>query len=261
MRKKLIFAGSLLILACLVWTYGQTKRTSSYELTGLSVTVASAKSSYILGESVLLNFEVSNDSDSDVYLGGAKLNTGYLTIFIASDDNKFKRYRAVGTGKKISPTLLKKGERIKSSNKILWNASLAENSANPKEFEETDILSYYAFPKAGKHLIKAVLHGYGEQASMRIESEPIEITLEEPTGDDLDSWKIIKDRQDIGYFIQEGYFRASKSEEKEKVLRDIEEIILQYPNSIISKQIEQSLDKFRANKEKRRVILESKQKP
>lgn len=263
MKKKLIFFSGLLIFASLILVYSQVEQHSKSNSNELEVTVESAKSTYFLGELVLLNFEINNNTASDVYLGGTKLNSGYLTISISFSDNKFKKYRAVGTGKKTSPTLLKKGEQAKSSSKILWNANLAENCSNCEAYKETDILTYYAFPAAGSYHIKAVLHVSDGKELKQIESEPIKITIKEPSGEDLEVWNQIKDNGDFAYFIQEGNFRipSYKPEERAKFEQKIEQIINQHPNSFYAESLRQSLVKFRANEEKRKAYLEKRKQP
>ena len=257
MKKKLIFFSSLIILVNWILIYGQIDKPGKYNSKGLEVTVESAKPTYFLGELVSLDFEINNNTTSDIYLGGTKLSSGYLTLLIDFSNNKFKKYSAVGNGKKTSPTLLKKGEHSKSSSKILWSANRAGNCSDCEAYQETDILTYYAFPKAGSYYIKAVLHVSEGQKSKQIESEPIQITIKEPTGEDSEVWNIIKDREDIGFFIQEGYFRTPNSKQKEKIQQDVEQIISEYPNSLYAESLRQSLAKFQINQ---KIIQEYLQK-
>jgi hypothetical protein len=75
----------------------------------------------------------------------------------------------------------------------------------------------------------------------------------------LEVWYRIKDNGDIGYFLQEGEIvrgRYHKPEERAKFQQEVERLLNQYPNSFYAQSLRQSLDKFKANEEKRKASLE-----
>lgn len=256
MKKKLIFISVVMSLFGLFWVYGQAVQTTSFT-DGLGLKISTPKSTYVLGEIVTLNFEIANNTSSDIWLKGETLDSGYLTISIASADRKYKKYRAVGKPEKFKPSLLKKGEKANSTARVLWNASLAENSSDPKLFEETDILTSYAFPRSGVFYVKATLIFVGKGLTT-VESEPIEIQMEEPSGEDLLVWNKIKGNGGIAYFIQEGDFLVPsyKKEEREKLLLEIEQIANQHPESFYAQSLRQSLNKFNASEAERKAYFE-----
>ena len=100
------------------------------------------------------------------------------------------------------------------------------------------------------------------EESTTIESEPIKITIEEPADEDLEVWNKIKNNGDFAYFIQEGDIRIPvyKMEERAKFQQEVEQILIDYPNSFYATSLRQSLDKFKANEAKRQELLQKIQK-
>jgi hypothetical protein len=214
---------------------------------GLQIEVSSAKDSYLLGEMVLLDFEVKNVSSTDVRVRGLDVDTRYVVLYIAYEGELFKKYNHSRVKEK-GWWMLKPGQSVTSHSGILWNFSVMETSTKWKEMIDTDITSYYAFPKAGVYTVKAVLGIPGNESPTLIESKPIQVIINEPVGDDLEIWNIIKDKEEIGFFVQESFFRTFNPQETTKLTQEVEQISLKYPNSIIANQIKQSLTKFRAYK-------------
>jgi hypothetical protein len=236
--------------------FAQIKSNSSSESdAGIQLNISS-KDSYLLGETVFFDFEVKNNSSADIRVKGLDLDSRYITLYISFEGKTYKQYKHSRI-KDQKGGLFKAGQIKKSRSGVLWNLSPVETSANWKEKAETEILTYYAFPQPGIYFVKAVLQIPSNENPIKIESKPIQIIINEPTGEDLNVWNLIKDRSDIGYFIQEGEPRAYKEDEKQKLIQEVEKIIKDYPNSLLTNQIKQSLEKFRLNEAK---INESKQK-
>ena len=180
-----------------------------------------------------------------------------MVVFIAYENELFKRYDHSRLSER-SIGILKAGQVVSSKSGILWNFSPIERSTNWKEMGNTHILDYYAFPKPGLYYLKAVLGVPSNENPIKVESKPIKIRINEPVGEDLEVWNKIKDKQEIGYFIQEGYFRTFNSLETENLKREIEQIALKHPSSLLSKQLMQSLEKFRSAEEQRKADLEKR---
>lgn len=106
-------------------------------------------------------------------------------------------------------------------------------------------------------MIKGVSY-IGENATP-IESEEVEVVVNEPEGDDLTVWNQIKGKRDIAILMQTGDFANSKDEDKN--ISEVEHIILQYPNSIYSKYLKPNLEKFKENKAKRIEFLRHAMRP
>jgi hypothetical protein len=227
---------------------------------GLQIAVAPSKNSYLLGETVFLDFEVRNNSSTDIQVRGLDLDSNYVKVFIASPGEEYKQY----THSRIKEGrwwIFKAGQVVKSRAGILWNFSPKETSTNWKEMEKTHILNNYAFSKPGVYSIKAVLGVPNNENPIEVESKPIQIIINEPVGEDLEIWNKIKDRADIAYFIQEGEFKASKPVERAKLQGEVEQIINKYPTSLISNQMRKSLNKLKTNEEKIKTYKEKMTSP
>lgn len=260
---------TLLSLINLVPTMGKNNLVEKIELT-----IDSSKESYLLGEVVALTFNAINKSgDSVKIFNDLSPEYGYLRVFISQDDIEYKMYNHNQWGLKDSKTtliMLKPNEGVSTSATIFWNAQPKFDASQLapetiKAATEGKILADYVFSKPGTYYIKAVYAARfidnPSNTRIKIESEPIQITIEEPTGDDLKIWNKIKDNGEIAYFIQEGSFKARESAEREKLKEEVEQIISESPDSPISSQMKQSLNKLRANEEKAKVYKEKMNSP
>lgn len=187
------------------------------------VAISSLRTSYVLGEVVALRAEITNAGDADLILPGTDANSGYLKFWVADSTGKYEEYSNSGGNVKKAPKTLKAGQTVASQVTVLANAK--QETAHLSEFyvkkaTENKITTSYAFPKAGVYYVKTVLMLSSER-QITVESDPVQITIEEPVGDDLLVWKGIKDRFDFAYFIQEGQAVDRNDEEKEKFLQEV----------------------------------------
>jgi hypothetical protein len=264
-KSGVVTAVGLLILVTVLIAIGDRKVESVASLgldqPNLSIKMLPANSDYVQGEVVGFDIEITNNGESDVFLRGWDVRSGFVKIFISTQNQQFKQYshsawiRGRQGGKSIKP-----GENIKSQGTLLWNFSPSKRFVNPNSFKDSYVMTDLAFPEPGIYLIKAILVVPGESAT-NIESDPVQIVVNEPQGDDLTVWHKIRNNDEIAYFAQEGEIRSPKSEEREKLLKEIDLIIANYPNSSLAGQIRQSLGKFRVNEAKRTELLEKLRQP
>lgn len=241
--------------------WAKTAGSSKLEENGLILKLNASKQNYIKGEIVSLNIKVTNTSSSDISLRGANVESGYLKIFVSPINQEFRQYINGGMRTKTGSFVIRGGETIESQATILWNSkpdikNLSDNAV--KIYKDSQLMTTYAFPNAGIYLIKAVLIIPGETQT-KIESEPMKIVVSEPVGDDLKVWNLIKDKGEIGYFIQQNEMRLYKPEEREKLLDEIKQIVSSNPNSLLAGQMKQKLEKFRIDEEKRKEMLEKQE--
>ncbi|MCA1590809.1 MAG: hypothetical protein LC730_04870 [Acidobacteria bacterium] len=248
-----------LTLAAYFYDLSSYARGASSVSNSVKIEVRAEKSTYVLGELVTLNLALRNDGSNDVLLAGVNAQSGYVRIWLSDADGKFREYSNAAWGsKKTSPRTLKPGEKVSSSATVLANSKpdvshLSEDWA--RQTSEDRIMTSYAFPKAGIYYIKAVLIIPGEVMT-KIESDPIQITIEEPVGENSEVWNKTKNRGDFAYFIQEGQVIASTEEKKRKFLQEVHALVESFPNSSLANQIQKSYAVFRANEEKRLEMLE-----
>lgn len=223
----------------------------------LRVKVSPSKSDYIQGEVVTFDIEIANNGKSDVFLRGWDVRSGFVRIFVSREDQNFREYThpAWIRGRK-GGKYLKPGENAKSQGAIHWNFSPNRRFVSPGSFEKEYIMTDLAFPEPGIYLIKAVLIIPGETQT-KIESVPVQIVINEPVGEDVRVWKKIEENSELAYFIQDGSPRSPKEEEREKLVKEVEQIVASNPNSFLASQMRVSLEKYRENEAK---IKESREK-
>lgn len=246
----------------LILGYDEEKSAASGDLgqTNITVRIGSSKPSYIQGEVVALDVVVTNDGQSDVILRGADVESGFLKVFVSGEDQKFKQYsHSAWVHGRREGIFIKSGQSIKSQANLLWSFSPRGRVADLSRVKDSLIITDLAFPEAGVYFLKAELIIPGELQT-RIESNPVQIVISAPVGDDLRVWNELKKNPEIAYFLQEGQVRAAKVEEREKQLNEVERIVRENPNSSLTQQLEGSLQKFRESEAKRKQFLEKLKK-
>jgi hypothetical protein len=222
----------------------------------LEMTVS--KNSYILGETVLVNIHVTNTSTESIFLPEHVSES--FDILISDDGKEYDFYYGVGKGYQIDGVPeqieIRSGATKEYSAKILWNAKPDVSHLNDdaaKDLLKGRILSDYAFPQKGCYFIKTVL----KNPKTEIESPPVKVLIEEPQGENLGVWNIIKNNGEIGYFIQAGNFRipSHKSDERAKLMQEIESLINTYPNSVYARSLSQSLAEYRSYEKEKNMFL------
>jgi len=257
-----LFCVSVLIGVIVSWSIVARAISKSVAGPPLKVKVMSERDVYIIGETVKLAFELVNEGSEPItLLSRPDVMTGYLKVWIAFDGREFNQYSNSswglfeGSGVKIQP-----GGSIKSEATILWN-----NKPQISRLGEGNILTDYAFPEAGVYQMKAVA-AIRDRSSpgtlIKIESEPIQIRVTQPVGDDLKVWNRIKDNGAVAYFLQQGDTLTFRDLQAQKTIKEVEQLSEEYPDSYLAKRMRQTLEKFRLEDAKRKDKLEkAKVKP
>jgi hypothetical protein len=254
------------LLLCVSWSVvGFTN--SQTETQGLSFKAKVGKESYVLGEPIQVEFVFSNEGSTPLAIFGGGVETGALKVFIASSqDGEYKEYFASGWGRKHGVEIsIEPKQSYKYQATILWNGKpnvshLNENAA--REVLKGKITTEYALPAPGVYFIKGV--SYVSENAKKIESEPAQIVINEPVGDDLKVWNRIKGNREIAQLLQKDSFDTGKDEEKIKLIEEVEEIIQKHPNSLYSDYLKPSLEKSKIHEKKRNEFyknLSTPQKP
>ena len=259
MKNKILFSfaiGLIVIGLIVIWGKDVNAIKQSENDLPLTLKVTSEKQNYVLGEVVKLNFELINEGEKVVKIPfRPDVYTGYLGVWIAFDGQEFNQYKNTSWGRmEQSGPILQPGQSFISQANFLWNSKPKTLNLNP-DVGKGRIMNDYAFPKVGVYFIKAMATVPGN-TPMKIESKPIQIVINEPIGNDLEVWNLIKDNGDFAYFIQQGGTPTYQDEKAEKLLEEIEQIAQNYPNSVLGGQMKQKLEKFRIDEEKRRKSLE-----
>lgn len=230
------------------------------------------KNNISLGEIVNLEFEFTNDGEAAVQIPSGGVMTGNIEVFIAKKGESYRKYFRSDWGRKnerVATLLPNQKHKTDSTNAtILWNGKPNYSHLNPDAAKRADkqdnkILTDYAFPDAGKYLVKATscLIDEVKGCSTFIESKPIEIIVNQPIGEDLEVWNQIKGNRRIAMLMQNSSFSTGKDTE-EQLTKQVEQILEKYPNSVYSSYLKPNLEKARAREAKRDEFYKNiKQKP
>lgn len=243
------------VSASIATSLAQTERNTDQR--DLEIQFASIKDSYYLGEMVYLDFFIKNTSNRDIFHRGLDMASGYLNLYIAFADGNYKKYKQPRVDDR-GLGIFKAGATTRFSEGILWN--FVPSYSDPKQFEETDIMTDYAFPTPGVYYLRAELYVPSAENPLRSVSNIITIAINEPAGDDMQVWNILKDHGDIAYFIQESSIRVSDKQKQEEFLKNIDRLLNQHPNSIYTPFIRNSRAKYDADMEIIRQEREKRQK-
>lgn len=262
MRKIIIFR--VLIAVFILLALQQRNAEASNEI-DLSLSIP--KNVFQLGEIISVETKITNNSSTPVFLEGDSNSLAAIKIAFNEDAN-YKLYVSPVTSATsftvdgvIPPIQIDPKKTLVKQVKVLCNDKPRASHLNAdaaKPYMEGRILTDYAFPEAGTYYIKAVTSILKDKKPVLIESEPVKITIIEPTGEDLEVWNRIKDNGEFAFFIQEGEMTGGyhKPEEQAKFQADIQALIKQYPNSFLSRHIQQSLMIFQANENKRKTFFD-----
>lgn len=261
MKSKILFSFLgvvVLFVLIMAWNTASVNADKNSENDSvISLNVSSDKQSYIQGEIVTLTFEAINETDKAVSV--SDVSDGYLNVWIAVSGQKFYRYNNTSWGRSESGgKIVQPGQSYKSQATVMWNSK-------PQIPPSVDgnILTDYAFPEPGVYLVKAVLSipSNTSETLTKIESKPIQITINKPVGEDSEVWNKIKDNGDIANFMHRGSFFGADSEENLKIFKEMETIVENYPNSLLANQLKPHLEKFHTNENLRKLYLEKRNKP
>lgn len=261
MRMKVLLLAVAVVSSVVVSSLVQSKAESSTSqgFDKLVLEVRSDKKSYLPGEPINLKFKVVNHTEEDIPLSpGSDVETGRLQVFIAAGGGEYLRY--VGPRWGLSdvaypkPLLLnKKGrESFETEAVVLWNQQVPTSHLNEraaKRAAKGRIPSAYALLAAGEYRIKAVLADH--KTGQRIESEAIEITVEEVAGDDLLVWNAIKNDGRYARFLHNGELKEHpESPAAREFIDNLERIAALHPNSRYAAHINRNLEKYKKHLEK-----------
>jgi hypothetical protein len=284
MSKKIIISTTIMLslaasIILTTLTFAQTEANKKVHLQ-----MSSNKDEYVLGEPIQINGEYINDTNKDamIYLG----RTNGILLAYGED---YKYFDAAPTDCSVPmPFQLKAGERYKTSDKpynyknviFLLNAigdrQPAINCDGLKRLEraicieerEKPVHPKYAFQDVGTYYAKFggfLITDEKNEKTEPITTETVKITIVEPTRDDLEVWKIIggEDRHTFADLMRSGWVDYNIKDEAKKTafVNQVEQILIDYPNSTYSTYLRDGLKNYRAKEiEKVRAAEKAKEK-
>jgi len=249
--KSTVFG--VLILFATLSSMAQSKESNDSEASA-ELRISTAKSAYLLGESVTLERRLAKIGDQTRVGFSGSDRDGALFVFVAKGGGEFKRY----TFDELLPYReYSEGPGLnKAFHTILFNRKPETDGLSVygrRERENGMILTDYAFPEPGEYRIKAtrlysVRRGSDRYATSAIaESNEISITVKEPEGDDLRVWEIMNSDPKIGYFMMEG---EAPYRVLDTVLAKVDKIVADYPDSYLAGLLSAKAREHRARRER-----------
>lgn len=266
-RRTRIFSATIVLLLCmslfvLAFRNAQTKSIQKNRSTSIVVTLIPIKNQYFLGEVVAVDITVVNKGTNDVPLCGTSIKSGCVQFFIARQDKEFELYTDLGVRTRTGLSL-KSGQSQSSRATLFANGKPQVERLNSDAAETISkgrIRSDYAFPESGTYSIKAQLV-IPNEISTRIESNTVQVQINEPEGDDLNVWEAIKGSSEIAFFVQYRAIASSNAEKREALVNQIEQVVNSNPNGTLAKNLEKGLEEFRAKEVKSKEAREKLRKP
>ena len=229
----------------------------------VEIKVTVPRTEFLLGEIVPVDIGVKNITNVPLQ---TSLSPGIKVT--SKKDNVYKSYAPPRNSFTIdgydAPLILRPQEQKWTRQSVFWNykpqvSHLNKDAAKPEI--ENRILSDYVFTEGGVYLIKGCTALLINGKWKVVDSDPIEITITEPVGDDLEVWNKIKDNGEFAHFLQEGDMTRGyhKPEERAKLQQAVEEILGDHPNSFYAQSLSQSLARFKAIEAKRQQSVQRMQ--
>jgi hypothetical protein len=199
---------------------------------GLTVRIASDRTTYMLGEPVALTIVVENETTEPITINKLLDVSCCASVEIAFEQQPYKNYQGPFpvTSMYVEPSALRPGERLSTSFEVLYN--IRSRLSN-------DVIPYvYAFAKTGEYQVRAVLSDI--VPGTKILAGPIPIRMQEPSGIDVQIWRLLQ-TEDVANFLQTGSTR------NQSIINRLRTIVRQFPDSSYAPMIHAALESVDEN--------------
>jgi hypothetical protein len=209
--------------------------------TGLTLKVSFPNDTYILGEPLIAHLELKNNSsNSVVILDKFSVETGHIRLKGIRSDGTIVRFGNPRWGVEdwVGKSTLMPFGSIKTTAGILWYADEKMNADfRLKEKGEYTIVAEYS-----------VFYDNGHFNPIQIQSSPVRINIEDPLGEDLAVWNLIKADGNFAFFLQEGDLPSKRlaPEQIESFSRTAQNILNKHPNSVYAPYIRSAAERLQA---------------
>lgn len=253
------------IFRCLVATMMATAGSESYTIAnaaaqanapeGIVIDVRADKRPYVLGDPLELDIEVMNRSAATIQMPGQiDVWVGNIEVFVTDASGEYKQYRGPGWGLRdvadAGTQTLRSGRAANTSATLLYNHGSRVDHLNAAAQAKLGgrLAEGFAFTRAGIYSVVVVYRGGDRMAD--VVSEPVQIVMTEPKGDDLQVWNRLRVDPETAYFLHTASAKGHPASDKALALVDtLEALVNLHPASHYADAIRTSLAKHRAETE------------
>ena len=246
LKKRNFVLVTLLFIIVSLLIVSVTAKLKGKKNQNVQVSMKTLKPSYVLGEVVEFQVKIKNLSSDKILHRGLSLASSSLILYIASEDGVYKKHNYYQT--KDIAGILRAGKTFTFNESVLWNG--VPNFADKRLLPKDIVKDNYLFSKPGIYYLKLNLVLPQEGGTSLAESDPITLIINQPIGEDAKVWNALKNRSDLGLFIQSGGGAIKKQKKSNKLLSEVESLISKYPNSVYANKLRDSKVRFLETKEK-----------
>jgi hypothetical protein len=249
----LIFMLSSIILATLAFAQTKPKELD------VTLKLIADKDSYLKGELVNLKLELTNNGAKTIEfiqphenrISVAKEGETYKLHDGSPKDCGSYDFEPLTPNQSWSMTMLP----------FLWNgkptySNLAGNTKSIEDFDkQTRVVTEYVFQDATTYnaSVSVKFKDSEKLNGAVIRSEPAKINIKEPEGEDFEVWKQIEGNNGIAFLMQKREdFKIADDKKHAALIREVEQIIINHPNSTYAKYLKQGIDKYKTNADKQK---------
>ena len=247
--RRVLACSTICLLFSSLTLFAQTTGKKNRKIT---IKTKLLRSAILPGEPLEVIFEVSNQSNQVISIGGLDIMRGDVVVSIAFEHGQYLRYRGywgAGSCGPVKMINLKPNQQISATGVIHFNFN---------DFPEA-LPSDYAFEKPGHYLLKARYDSYNPTIGY-VNSDPVPIQIMEPKGQDAEVWQMIRLSRDIANFITTkgsafvdmDVYKTAKN--GRLIARQLEKIISNYPQSAYSRYIQDALTTYSQQMTRFRII-------
>jgi hypothetical protein len=221
---------------------------------GLGLTITTGDIEYTVGQKVDLTVRLKNYLKHSQRVRSVDVRDGYLLLFMSQNGGPFLRYKGPGWGLRDvfggSEYSLSKGDMIEAELSVLYHR-VPDTQPNTQEMVQepydpavqNSIRTKYALESQGVYTLVALL--VDPDGNTVVESNELQIAVEDPKGNDLAVWSVLKNKPEYGYFIQTGSPPWRSADPRTVALvEDLSDLVAVYPDSKYSKAISVALTKY-----------------
>lgn len=229
-----------------MWQWRTTAQTDSK---AVRLSLRTDRAEYALGEIVALNFEISNQTDAPVELVVPDVRAGTLKVFVSSDGATFREYIGPRWGTlnvRRQMKSIESGGHLEIRSTMLYNKTFASDHLTEhyaEQIRKDNLGTDFAIISPGRYWLKAAY----SDGRTKLESEPVVIDVNVPSGMDALVWERIKANKAYAYFLQTGDLKfIPGSTEEQEFVASLRRLAEEFPGTKFAVKVEQGLTKRNA---------------